>query len=66
MHQSNQDPNQGGKSSNTGPIKAKLVQPVEGNMDWNKMTNDHIMTALVKLAHKRVLPHARTRSNIIP
>eukprot|EP00975_Prorocentrum_lima_P035932 7556494-Prorocentrum_lima.AAC.1 len=49
-----------------GPLKAKVVQSVENNTDWNKMTKDQIMTALVNLAQKRVVPYAKTRFSIIP
>eukprot|EP00975_Prorocentrum_lima_P066687 12910616-Prorocentrum_lima.AAC.1 len=35
-------------------------------MDWTKMTEDQIMTALAKLAQQRVVPYARRRFNIIP
>eukprot|EP00975_Prorocentrum_lima_P011180 2371580-Prorocentrum_lima.AAC.1 len=37
----------------SGPLKAKVAQPVEEILDWNKMDKDHIMNALVGLAKKR-------------
>eukprot|EP00975_Prorocentrum_lima_P047836 10004775-Prorocentrum_lima.AAC.1 len=46
LHPTNQGSNQGGLHPKPGLIKAKLAQPVEGNLDWNKMTKDQIMAAL--------------------
>eukprot|EP00975_Prorocentrum_lima_P068917 12923245-Prorocentrum_lima.AAC.1 len=38
----------------SGPLKAKVVQSVEEQ-------KEHIMTALVNLVKKRVVPYARTK-----
>eukprot|EP00975_Prorocentrum_lima_P026027 5473871-Prorocentrum_lima.AAC.1 len=46
IRQSNQGATQGWNNSNTGPVKANLVQPVEGNMDWDKMARGQLVAAL--------------------
>eukprot|EP00975_Prorocentrum_lima_P012346 2616324-Prorocentrum_lima.AAC.1 len=46
IYQSSPCPRQGGQSPIPGQFKATVAQPVEGNMDWSKMTKDQIMTAL--------------------